>query len=110
MNANDIDDAWGRWIAVGRLQAQWLARHAEILEASLTSMRQRGSRAIELWFWTPWPGLISRVDGPVVAGARWADYLEDEARNATQMALLADWEMRNWGERFARTIEGDESG
>ena len=53
--------------------------------------------------------MASRIDGPLAAGARWVDYLEDETRNATQAVLLADWEMKDWSERFARTVEGDDT-
>ena len=109
MNAIEIDEVWDRWFAIGRLQARFLARSSEIASASLASIRQRGERAFELWLGTPWPLLITRIDGPVAATARWADYLEDETRNAAQAALLTDWEMRDWSERFARTVEGDQS-
>ena len=109
MNAIEFDDVWTRWLALGRLQARFMARGAEIAGASLNSVSQRGERLFDLWLGTPWPWLITRVDGPLAAGARWVDYLEDEARNAAQVALLSDWEMRDWSGRFARTVEGDAS-
>ncbi len=109
MNAVDIDEFWARCYAVGHLQARFLARNAEVMHASLEGLRQRGERLFDLWLGTPWPWLITRIDGPLAAGARWADYLEDETRNAAQTVLLSDWEMRDWGERFVRTVEGEES-
>ena len=109
MNAVEIDDVMNRWLAIGRLQARFLARSTEVLGASFASVRQRSERVFELWLDTPWPWLITRIDGPVAAGTRWIEYLEDETRNAAQAALLTDWEMRDWGERFARTVEGDQS-
>jgi hypothetical protein len=109
MNAIEIGEIWTRWFALGRLQARFLARSSEIMGASLSSVSSRGERLFDLWLGTPWPWLITRIDGPLAAGARWADYLEDETRNAAQAAMLTDWEMRDWGERFARTVEGEES-
>ena len=109
MNAIGIDELWTRWLAVGRLQARFLARSAEIMSASVSSVRGRGDRLMELWLGTPWPWMITRIDGPVATSARWVDYLEDETRNAAQAVMLADWEMRDWSERFARTVEGDAS-
>ena len=98
---------WNRCLATSRLQAELLARSAEIGSASLLSMRRRVTRLFELWSGMPWPLFITGPAGPAAAGVRWADYLEDEARNATQAALLADWEIRDWSGRFARAAEGD---
>ena len=109
MNVIYDENAWDRWVAIGRLQAQFMARGAEVFSASLHSVRHRGQRLLDLWVGTPWPLLLSRVDAPFAASARWVEYLEDESRNAAQAAMLTDWEMRDWGGRFARTVEGDAS-
>lgn len=104
----DTTDLWDRWVALGRLHAEFLARGAEVGSASLDSVRQRLGRMMELWLGTPWPLLGAGLVGPALGGSRWADYLEDETRNAAQALLLTDWEMRDWGRRFSDTASGAE--
>ena len=107
MNLIEPNLTWNRCLATSRLQAELLARSAEIGSASLLSMRRRVTRLVEFWNGMPGPLFSAGPAGPAAAGVRWADYLEDETRNATQAALLADWEIRDWSERFVRAVEGD---
>lgn len=108
MNVIDSNELWARWLASCRLQAEFIARSAEIGSASLESLRQRMTRLAGLWSGMPWPLITAGLTGPATAGVRWADYLEDEARNAAQAALLTEWELRDWSQRFARAVEGED--
>ena len=104
MSANPYDDAWARWLSLHRLQADFMARNADYLGAWISGGHARLARLLGLLALPAWP----LPDSGLTRHARaWVEAIEDESRNLAQGWLLTDSEMRDWGQRFARTLDGE---